>query len=156
MYIKAGRYERAMPLLIRHAWWDRLLSLVRTLDKERHTPLLSAAAAALRRAGQLGAAKEALLKLEDAAGLVDLAVASERWEDAELLAVAHPELAARVHLPRARWLCARDRWVRRGGLARTPIFAPIYKQAWDPSAHLATILQSSNEAEISLSPHLQV
>jgi hypothetical protein len=94
---------------VRHGWWDRLLALVRALSRDRDAPLLAQCAAALRKAGQYGAAKEALLKLDDQAGLADLAVAAGRWEDAALLAVARPELAPRVHLPHAAWLAARDR-----------------------------------------------
>ncbi|GBF97536.1 hypothetical protein Rsub_10459 [Raphidocelis subcapitata] len=118
MYARAGRVDRAAALLARHGWWDRLLALVRTLEAPRHAPVLASAAAALRRAGQYGAAKEALLRLGDAAGLVDLAVATQRWEDAALLAAAHPELAPRVHLPRAAWLAARDRFDEARGAYR--------------------------------------
>jgi intraflagellar transport protein 122 len=110
MYLKARRYDRALDLMTKHGWWDRLHALVRQLSRDQDGKLLAQCAAALKKAGQYGAAKEALLKLEDVGGLVELGVQAERWEDASLMAAAHPELAPRVHLPHARWLCARDRW----------------------------------------------
>jgi len=110
MYIRARRHDRALVLIARHGWWERLHALVRQLSRDQDAAVLAQCAVALRRAGQYGAAKEALLKLDDTAGLVDLGVATERWEDAALLAVGRPELAPRVHLPHARWLCARDRF----------------------------------------------
>lgn len=99
---------------MRHAWWDRAPTLVRALSRERDAQLLAQCGAALAKAGQYGAAKEALLKLGDSKGLADLAVAAGRWEDAGLLAVAHPELAPRVHVPHGAWLAARDRWALSG------------------------------------------
>ena len=98
-----------MALIVRHSWWERLLGLVRQLDKFTDKVHLRAAAQQLRRAGQYAGAKEALLKLEDVPGLLSLAVEEEKWEDAFLLLHAHPEHKPQVYLPYAQWLCARDR-----------------------------------------------
>lgn len=68
-----------MAILVRHSWWDRLLALVRQLSRDQDVAVLAQCATALRRAGQYGAAKEALLKLDDSTGLAELAVATERW-----------------------------------------------------------------------------
>jgi tetratricopeptide (TPR) repeat protein len=108
---QAKKYDRALALLIRNAWWERLTALLRSLDKTADAAHLRAAAAALRKAGQYGAAKEALLRLEDVPGLLALAVEEEKWEDAFLLLHVHPEHKPAVYGPYATWLCARDRWV---------------------------------------------
>ncbi len=56
-----------MALLARNAWWPRLLGLVRQLDKAgpEQMKLLGSCAGHFRRAGEYGAAKETLLRMED-------------------------------------------------------------------------------------------
>lgn len=117
-HTQAKKYDRALALLIRNAWWERLTALLRSLDKTADAAHLRAAAAALRKAGQYGAAKEALLRLEDVPGLLALAVEEEKWEDAFLLLHVHPEHKPAVYGPYATWLCARDRWVGGGVVGR--------------------------------------
>ena len=60
-------------------------------------------------AGKYDAAKEGLLKLEDIAGLLQLNVDEERWDDAFLLQAAHSQLKEQVYIPYAKWLLSRDR-----------------------------------------------
>lgn len=62
-------------------------------------------------AGQYDAAKEGLLKLGDVAGLLQLNVEEQRWEDAFLLLAAHSGLKDQVYLPYAKWLLSQDRCV---------------------------------------------
>lgn len=54
--LQAGKYERAINLLVKHGWWDRLLSLMRTLDQTRDAQSLKAAVAAFKQAGESAAA----------------------------------------------------------------------------------------------------
>jgi hypothetical protein len=54
--LQAGKHERAVNLLARHGWWDRLLSLMRTLDQTRDAQPLKAAVAAFKQAGERAAA----------------------------------------------------------------------------------------------------
>lgn len=131
---QARRYDKAVALLARHAWWERLHALVRALSRDQDARPLAAAAAALAAAGQYGAAKEALLKLGDFGALADLAVRAERWEDAELMAAARPELAARVRLPRGEWLAARDRCAAGRAGGGTPGLAVRVVLGWPQAA----------------------
>lgn len=114
MFIRARRWERALALITKHGLWDRAPSLVHAMGRDTDAGPLAKAAAALAAAGQYAAAKEALLRLGDTGALVDLAVAHQRWDEAELFAAGEPGLAARAALPRARCLVAQGRceWVR--------------------------------------------
>lgn len=49
--LQAGKHDRAINLLVKHGWWDRLLSLMRTLDAHREAQPLRAAVAAFKQAG---------------------------------------------------------------------------------------------------------
>ena len=51
--LQAGKYDRAINLLVKHGWWERLLSLLRTLDQARDGQPLRAAVAAFKQAGML-------------------------------------------------------------------------------------------------------
>lgn len=111
MYIKAKKYDRAIAILAKHGWWDKLLGLVRQLDpKGPHARCLPGCATLFRKAGQFGAAKETLMKLGDTRALVALNVEERRWEDAFLLLHAHPEYKQDVYIPYAAWLSSADRF----------------------------------------------
>ena len=64
MYIKAKKYDRAIAILARHAWWDKLISVVRALDKS-DSRCLGMCAGHFRKNGQYLFAKETLLKMDD-------------------------------------------------------------------------------------------
>lgn len=49
--LQAGKYERAISLLVKHGWWDRLVSLMRTLDSAKDAQPLKAAVAAFKQSG---------------------------------------------------------------------------------------------------------
>jgi hypothetical protein len=49
--LQAGKYERAISLLLKHGWWERLLSLMRALDATKDAQPLKAAVAAFNQAG---------------------------------------------------------------------------------------------------------
>lgn len=51
LHPQAGKYERAIGLLVKHGWWERLLSLMRALDAAKDTQPLKAAVAAFKQAG---------------------------------------------------------------------------------------------------------
>lgn len=61
--MQAGKYERAISLLVKHGWWDRLLSLMRQLDQVKEMQPLRAAVAAFRQAGMGAAALACTLLL---------------------------------------------------------------------------------------------
>jgi intraflagellar transport protein 122 len=49
--VQAKKYDRAIALLVKHGWWERLLALMRSLDKISDVKPITAAVAAFRRAG---------------------------------------------------------------------------------------------------------
>jgi hypothetical protein len=51
--LQAKKYDRAIALLVKHGWWERLLTLMRSLDKTTDVKPITAAVAAFRRAGVL-------------------------------------------------------------------------------------------------------
>mmetsp|Transcript_5353 Transcript_5353/g.11710 ORF Transcript_5353/g.11710 Transcript_5353/m.11710 type:complete len:1236 (+) Transcript_5353:188-3895(+) len=109
MYIKAKKYDRAIAILARHAWWDKLIQVVRAVDKS-DSRCLSMCATHFRRAGQYQYAKETLLKLDDTKALISLYVEESKWDDAFLLLHAHPECKAEVYLPYAKHLSSNDQF----------------------------------------------
>uniref|UniRef100_A0A7S0VDQ0 Intraflagellar transport protein 122 homolog n=1 Tax=Polytomella parva TaxID=51329 RepID=A0A7S0VDQ0_9CHLO len=112
MYVKAKKFDRAIVILTRHQWWDKLAAVLRVLDKGNLPELRAMQQCALhfRRAGQFAYAKEAYLKLDDMRSLLQLYVDEHRWDDAFLLLHAHPEGRAVVYLPYAKWLSTQDRF----------------------------------------------
>jgi intraflagellar transport protein 122 len=54
--LQAKKYDRAIALLVKHGWWERLLTLMRSLDKICDVKPIAAAVAAFRRAGAVGVA----------------------------------------------------------------------------------------------------
>jgi hypothetical protein len=54
-HVQAGKVDRAISLLVRHGWWDRLVSLMRTMDPVKDVQQLKAAVAAFKQAGALSA-----------------------------------------------------------------------------------------------------
>lgn len=109
MYIKAKKYDRAIAILARHAWWDKLIHVVRALEKS-DTRCLGMCANHFKRANQYQYAKETLLKMDDTKALIGLYVEDNKWEDAFLLLHAHPECRPDVYLPYAKHLSANDKF----------------------------------------------
>eukprot|EP00879_Flechtneria_rotunda_P020074 GHRR01021110.1.p1 GENE.GHRR01021110.1~~GHRR01021110.1.p1 ORF type:complete len:1138 (+),score=467.94 GHRR01021110.1:213-3626(+) len=137
MYIKAKKYDRAIALLVKNSWWDRLLKLVRLLDKAADVKHIQAAVTAFRRAGQYDAAKECLLKLEDIVGLLQLNVDEQRWDDAFLLLAGHSNLKPQVYIPYAKWLLSKDRFADA---------CAAYSQGGRPELGLAILQQLADNA----------
>ncbi|KAF5843203.1 intraflagellar transport protein [Dunaliella salina] len=109
MYIKAKKYDRAIAILAKHAWWEKLITVVREVPREDKKDL-NACVHHFRKAKQFAFAKETLLKLDDTKGLISLYVEEAHWEDAFLLLNAHPEASADVYLPYAKHLLAQDKF----------------------------------------------
>lgn len=75
--MQAGKYEKAISVLARNGWWDRLCGIVRTLDATRDAGYLQLCATAFRRAGQSQFAKETYVKLGDQQ--VDISTVSQSF-----------------------------------------------------------------------------
>jgi intraflagellar transport protein 122 len=106
---QAKKYDRAIAILAKHQWWDKLIGVVRQLDKT-DARCLGMCAGHFRRAPHFAYAKETLLKMDDTKGLITLYVEAEKWDDAFLLLHAHPECRQDVYLPYAKWLSNQDRF----------------------------------------------
>eukprot|EP00798_Chlamydomonas_sp_ICE-L_P028208 gene28208-31309_t len=107
MYI--NKYDRAIAILARHSWWDKLINVVRAMDRSE-TRNLTMCATHFRRASEYNFAKETLLKMDDTKALISLYVEESKWEDAFLLLHAHPECKEEVYLPYAKYLASNDRF----------------------------------------------
>lgn len=107
MYIQAKKFEKALLLISKNGWHDKLLEIVRTVDSEK---LLRQAAQIFREAKNHKHAKEAYTKLGDTKSLVILHVESEKWDEAFNLVRSHPQHSDEVHLPYAKWLALNDRF----------------------------------------------
>ncbi|KAL0036626.1 hypothetical protein WJX79_003303 [Trebouxia sp. C0005] len=109
MYLQAKKFDKAVAIMGRNHWWDKLNQVVGQLQGQEpaEKTALAMCAAFFRRAGQTQFAKEAYVKLQDHQALAELAVEAERWEEACQLATDHPDLAQTVCLPWAEWLVAR-------------------------------------------------
>ncbi len=69
---QAKKYDRAIAILAKHQWWDKLIGVVRQLDKG-DARCLGMCAQHFRRAQNFPYAKETLLKMDDTK------VGSRRW-----------------------------------------------------------------------------
>lgn len=96
--MQAKKFDRAIAILARHSWWDKLIEVVRAVEKTDQR-CLSMCAQHFRKAGQYQYAKETLLKMDDTKALITLYVEEHKWDDAFLLLNAHPgALLAAWHL----------------------------------------------------------
>ncbi|KAL0031263.1 hypothetical protein WJX77_012099 [Trebouxia sp. C0004] len=109
MYLQAKKFDKAVAIMGRNEWWDKLNLVVGQLQGQEpaEKTALAMCAAFFRRAGQTQFAKEAYVKVQDHQALAELAVEAENWEEARQLATDHPDLAETVCLPWAEWLIAR-------------------------------------------------
>ncbi|KAK9811224.1 hypothetical protein WJX72_000251 [[Myrmecia] bisecta] len=110
MYLQAKKYDKAIAIIGRQGWWDKLCAVTGRLDPAADAHALQLAASLFRQAGQTQFAKETLVKLGDFKALAELAVEGEKWDEARELVRAHPDLRTTVCLPHARWLLQAGRF----------------------------------------------
>ncbi|KAJ9521796.1 hypothetical protein QJQ45_024656 [Haematococcus lacustris] len=138
MYIKAKKFDRAIAILAKHGWWEKLIEVVRVLDRG-DAKNLNTCATHFRKAGQYQMAKETLLKLDDTRALISLYVDESKWDDAFLLLNAHPECRQEVYVPYAKHLLLQDKFDE----ART---------AYNKVSELLGVKPSTSDSVINL-PH---
>jgi intraflagellar transport protein 122 len=109
MYRAAGKYERAVSLLVRAEQWDLLAELARGTPKTE-ARALGAAADAFRRVGRAREASEIYRKLEDFKSVASMLVEAGQWEEALQLLSTKPEVREIVTLPYAAHLAMQDRF----------------------------------------------
>jgi len=107
MYLKAKKYDKAIALIGKHEWVDKLLELMRSLPKTEHKSL-GMCATYFRKWGRHAYAKECYIKVGDLRSLVQLHVESEKWEEAFLMLKTNPEFRDDVYLPYARFMATID------------------------------------------------
>ena len=109
MYAQARQWDKAVALLGRTGDRDKLAEVMRALgDGDAET--LRACAGHFARWGDVARAREAYNKLGDHAGLLELFVQCEQWDDAFAVVRTRPSLEDRVYLPYAAWLADHDRF----------------------------------------------
>lgn len=109
MYIKLGKFDKAIALLGRGTNVEKLAELARTMDSS-HPTALRACAQYLQKAGAVKHAREAYERLGDTAALVKLAVSEQEWDSAFRLLRSAPQLREEVYLPFAQHLVSQDRF----------------------------------------------
>eukprot|EP00240_Pyramimonas_obovata_P000052 CAMPEP_0118949464 /NCGR_PEP_ID=MMETSP1169-20130426/49666_1 /TAXON_ID=36882 /ORGANISM="Pyramimonas obovata, Strain CCMP722" /LENGTH=1253 /DNA_ID=CAMNT_0006896109 /DNA_START=163 /DNA_END=3921 /DNA_ORIENTATION=+ len=109
MYLKARKFDRAIAIIGKNQWADKLAEVMRLLQKGE-TKLLQTCAAYFRKWGSHGYAKETYIKLNDLSSLLVLHVESEKWEEAFMLLKSAPEHKDKVYLPYAKYLALHDQF----------------------------------------------
>lgn len=71
MYIRAKKYDKAVSILGKHGWYEKLLQVVREVD-EKEKPILEKCASIFLKAKNTSAAQETYLKMGDYHGLVQV------------------------------------------------------------------------------------
>lgn len=74
---QAKKYDRAIAILAKNQWWDKLIEVVRAVEKS-DSKNLSTCSTHFRKAGQFAYAKEALIKQDDMRGLIQLLVDEQK------------------------------------------------------------------------------
>ena len=110
MYIQAKKYEKAIALISKSNWKEKLVEIMRVLDAKTDAKSLQQCAAHFSRWGDHQHAKEVYIKLGDHGSLMALHIEAEKWDDAFALARQHPQYGDKVYMPYARWLAENDRF----------------------------------------------
>lgn len=109
MYLKAKKYDRAIQIIGKNEWADKLLEVMRSLGK-METKALSLCASFFRKWGNHQYAKETYIKLGDIKSLIGLHVESHKWDDAFVLLKTNSEYTDEVYLPYAKYLALNDKF----------------------------------------------
>ena len=109
-FIDIGEFMQAIEILGSHGSFDKLMDLVRRLNKS-DTRELQECARYFKTAGLTPNLIETLLKLGDISSLMKVYVESNQWEEAFGLLETHPQFSSEVYLPYADWLSAHDRFM---------------------------------------------
>ena len=110
LFINVGDYKKAVQLIGSKGDLEWLIEICRQLSKAENAEAIQACATIFRQKGSHAYAKEALLKLGDIKGLLDLHIELSKWDEAFRLAKQNQELLQDLYLPYAKWLAANDRF----------------------------------------------
>jgi intraflagellar transport protein 122 len=109
MFIACGEVMRAITLCGENELFDKLIEIVRPMEKTQ-TAELSLAAGFFRKGGNHLFAKEVYLKMGDIKSLVEIHVELQMWDDALALLQTNPEHREPVYLAYGNWLAENDRF----------------------------------------------
>lgn len=176
MYVQAKRWDKAVALLGKMGNVEKLVEVMRALGTG-DGKILRTCAEHFARLGDMTHAREAYNKLGDHAGLIQLFVQSEHWDNAFAVLRNHPEFGDKVFLPYAGWLADHDRFdearamYQRAGkaqlstqmleqLTHNAVLERRFKDAgycyWLMSQEIATALRKTKKQSVnSLSPSEQ-
>ena len=101
MYVAAGEHLKAIDILGENGWMDRLIDLVRRLNKA-DTESLAKCGYYLRKLGQYAFAAECYNKMGDVDGLIGVCIESKNWEEGVELAKRYPEHKKAIYEPYAK------------------------------------------------------
>ncbi|TPX54892.1 hypothetical protein SeMB42_g00094 [Synchytrium endobioticum] len=108
-YVDLGDYSKAIDLYVADVAYDKLIDIVRRVDRSE-TKTLSRCYDVFKTAAQYEYAAETLVKLKDIGHLLDLHIEREKWDEAFKIIQIHPEYASQVQVPYANWLAANNRY----------------------------------------------
>jgi len=109
MYLKAKKYERAIQLIGKNQWSDKLVTVMREMPKTEAKGLQQCAAF-FRKWENHAFAKETYIKLGDYKSLISLHVELHKWNDAFQLLKSYPDFKDEVFLPYAKFLALNDKF----------------------------------------------
>ncbi|KAI9197284.1 WD40-repeat-containing domain protein [Polychytrium aggregatum] len=109
-YIEVGDYIQAINILGPNGWLDKLIEVVRRLNKAE-TKSLSRCVHFFRKHNHHAYAAETLVKMGDIGHLLNLHIELQHWDEAFRLAETHPEFNEQIYLPYANWLAANGRYI---------------------------------------------
>jgi len=109
MYLKAKKFDRAINIIGKNEWTEKLVEVMRSLQSS-DVRSLTLCAQYFRKWGQHHHAKATYIKLNDIKSLISLHVESHKWDEAFLLLKTHPEHSDNVYLPYAKYLALNDQF----------------------------------------------
>ena len=145
MYVQAKQWDKAVALLGQTDNKDKLAEVMRALG-EGDAETLRACAGHFARWGDVTHAREAYNKLGDHAGLLELFVQCERWDDAFGVVRNRPSLEDRVYLPYAAWLADHDRFDEARGAYQRAGKAELSRRMLEQLTHNAVLERRFRDA----------
>lgn len=109
LYAAAGEHNKAIAIMSKNGWTDRLLEVCRGLNKVDHESIMRCAETFVK-FNRFDYAKEAYGKIGDYQQLLRLYVRMQQWDEAFSILSLHPTLSTEVYLPYAEYLALQDRF----------------------------------------------
>ncbi|KAL5037642.1 hypothetical protein RTP6_005043 [Batrachochytrium dendrobatidis] len=108
-YEEVGDYAKAIDILGPAGFVDRLMEIVRKLDKQATKELVQCALY-FRKHNHQAYAIETFIKLDDLVSQLQMYIDMQQWDNAFRIGDTHPELNKQIYLPYGHWLAMNDRF----------------------------------------------